>query len=403
MDGAGRDWSRLTTLLLNAEPRRQSFPTGVARLHELAELVRESVVPTADDQRRYVALEHVDSGDIAITRNGVAGTARSSKFSFRRGDVLYGKLRPYLDKAVLAEWEGLASTEFLVLRATAQTDPTFLAFTMHSPAVLRHAVATTAGVNHPRTSWEALSAAEVYAPPLDEQRRIAWILSAIQRTRAASELEWSRSVTVRDVLLRDLLTPTAAWQTYELPEVIDFQEGPGIMARDFRSEGVPLVRLAGLTKASDLLRGCNHLDPDMVDRRWSHFRLQLGDTLLSSSATLGRVSSVGPDAVGAIAYTGIIRMRPQNDTISPSFIPFMLRGPEFQEQAKSAGIGSVMRHFGPSHLRRMEISVPPLAVQGGAISTVSAADALVEAIAKRSQALDRVFEATLKSLLSDRL
>src|SRR4051794_32297619 len=92
------------------------------------------------------------------------------------------------------------------------------------------------------------------------------------------------------------------------PEVIDFQEGPGILAKDFRDTGVPLVRLAGLT-GGDLLEGCNYLEPDMVSRTWAHFRLQEGDTLLSTSASLGRVARVSTRGVGAIPYTGIIRLR----------------------------------------------------------------------------------------------
>jgi type I restriction enzyme, S subunit len=148
------------------------------------------------------------------------------------------------------------------------------------------------------------------------------------------------------------------WPERPFTEAIDFQEGPGIMARDFRESGVPLIRLAGLTGKS-LLEGCNYLDPEKVAKKWAHFGLRRGDTLLSSSASLGRIARVGQEAEGAVAYTGLIRMRPQAETILPDYIQYVLRGPHFQRQIEAMGAGSVMRHFGPMHLKTMTLQLPP--------------------------------------------
>ena len=141
------------------------------------------------------------------------------------------------------------------------------------------------------------------------------------------------------------------WQEKAFEDVIDFREGPGILARDFREYGVPLVRLAGLNRGSSLLEGCDYLDSEAVSSRWSHFQLELGDILLSASASLGRIAVVGKEGVGAVPYTGIIRMRPRDDTIFAPFIRYLLEGPDFQQQAEMVGVGSVIRHFGPMHLR----------------------------------------------------
>jgi type I restriction enzyme S subunit len=157
------------------------------------------------------------------------------------------------------------------------------------------------------------------------------------------------------------------------PDVIDFQEGPGIMARDFRDAGVPLIRLAGLSGGS-LLTGCNHLDPEMVDRKWSHFRLEEGDTLISTSASLGRVARVTGQVRGAIAYTGLIRMRPRDERLRSDFIQYLVADTHFQRQVEAMGAGSVMRHFGPSHLRRMTLLVPPPSEQEAIASILGSLD-----------------------------
>jgi type I restriction enzyme S subunit len=139
-----------------------------------------------------------------------------------------------------------------------------------------------------------------------------------------------------------------------------------------------------------ILTGCNYLDPAAVDRRWAHFRLHRGDTLLSASAALGRVAIVDEDGAGAIPYTGIIRMRPRGSQLCSEFIRYLLEGPEFQHQAEAVGIGSVMRHFGPRHLRLMSVIVPPVQTQLKIVAILSAYDKLIENNNRRIKSLEEM-------------
>ena len=168
------------------------------------------------------------------------------------------------------------------------------------------------------------------------------------------------------------------WEKAPFTEVIDFQEGPGILAKDFRKSGVPLVRLAGLEVGASVLNGCDYLDPEMVAKKWAHFALAEGDILLSTSASLGRVVSVSAEGVGAIAYTGIMRMRPRDQRVFAPFIRYLLASPEFQQQAVAAGAGSVLKHFGPMHLQHMHVHVPLLAEQRKIDAVLSAVDAKID-------------------------
>jgi type I restriction enzyme S subunit len=94
--------------------------------------------------------------------------------------VLYGKLRPYLDKAVVAETEGICSTDILVLEPI-EVSSWFLCGVLHSNAFLDHAKQTTHGVNHPRTSWSGIEAFEILSLGLLERRKISAVLLKIQR------------------------------------------------------------------------------------------------------------------------------------------------------------------------------------------------------------------------------
>ena len=159
----------------------------VVRLGEVVRHVTDSINPGEVPHVKYIGLEHVTPGSIRLQRHGHASEVRSSKTMFRVGDVLVGKLRPYLDKAALAEWDGVCSTDILVLRAGHRIASEFLAYLAHTPLFLSYAVSTMTGVNHPRTSWKALSTMVIPLPPRDEQCEIARILRAVDRRIEAEE------------------------------------------------------------------------------------------------------------------------------------------------------------------------------------------------------------------------
>jgi len=148
-----------------------------------------------------------------------------------------------------------------------------------------------------------------------------------------------------------------------LSEVAFFQEGPGILAKDFRDHGVPLIRLKGVEGDFVTLDGCNYLCPEKVAAKWSHFQLNRGDLIISTSASFGRVSEVTEDAEGAIPYTGLIRFRPSSPQLDRSYLRAFLNSAAFMQQVEAMASGSVIRHFGPTHLKQMALFLPPLEEQ----------------------------------------
>ena len=167
-------------------------------------LRRENIKPKDALYSSYVGLEHIDSGESQLKRWGDAAEVKSAKSRFYPDDVLYGKLRSYLDKAVIAEMEGICSTDILVVTANSKTLPRFLVYLLHTHPLISHAVATSTGVNHPRTSWNSLGKFTFALPPLPEQRAIAHVLQTIQEAKAARQrelaLERERKAALMDYL-----------------------------------------------------------------------------------------------------------------------------------------------------------------------------------------------------------
>ena len=131
---------------------------------------------------------------------------KSAKNYFYPDDVLYGKLRSYLDKAVIAETEGICSTDILVFTANSKTVPRFLVYLLHTEAFVNHAVTTSTGISHPRTSWDSLGKFTFALPPLSEQRIIAEILQTIDKKIAVLEREITHLNELSPAMLDELMT-----------------------------------------------------------------------------------------------------------------------------------------------------------------------------------------------------
>ncbi|MGE0205787.1 MAG: restriction endonuclease subunit S [Hyphomicrobiaceae bacterium] len=186
-----------------------------------------------------------------------------------------------------------------------------------------------------------------------------------------------------------------------LSEVAWFQEGPGILAKDFRPSGIPLVRLAGLGGHEVSLDGCNFVSPEMGEGKWSHFRLSEGDICISTSATFGRPATVRGKAAGAIFYTGIIRFRSTSDDLDTRYLRLFLGSRAFANQAEAMASGSVIRHFGPSHLKQMRIQLPSRRVQSRIAALVDALDDKIELNRRMNETLEAMAQAIFRDWFVD--
>jgi type I restriction enzyme S subunit len=177
----------------------------IAKLGDVAEQRKETTNPR-DGDWKYVGLEHIDPGESHLKRYGFSNEVRSSKSKFYSGDILYGKLRPYLDKGVLVDLEGICSTDIIVIKTKENLNETLLAYLVHINEFREYATKTMTGVNHPRTSWRTLSQFYIPLPPLSIQQKIASILSTVDEKIEKAENKKKALEALFKTLLHDLMT-----------------------------------------------------------------------------------------------------------------------------------------------------------------------------------------------------
>ena len=114
-----------------------------------------------------------DTGKVIQKLTKKERNSASTKHLFSKGQVLYSKLRPYLNKVVLADNDGFCTSEILPLDFDACIIPEYARYYMMSPTFLRYANHCSYGVKMPRLGTQDGKKAILTIPPLNEQKRIA--------------------------------------------------------------------------------------------------------------------------------------------------------------------------------------------------------------------------------------
>jgi len=145
-------------------------------LNEAADCRAAAKVDSAslNDSDWVLDLEDIDgrAGKIMVEATFAERRSLSTKASFQRGDLLYGKLRPYLNKVVIADRPGFCTTEIIPLRPQKFVEVGYLRLFLRSPHFLRYAAAKNYGMKMPRLGTQDLESAALPLPPLAEQKRI---------------------------------------------------------------------------------------------------------------------------------------------------------------------------------------------------------------------------------------
>lgn len=144
-----------------------------------AELIRETVEPSLIKREKYIGLEHIQEGTLHLSHFGYAEDVSSIKSKFKKGDILFGKLRPYFRKVIIAPFDGICSTDIWVVRAKKRIDQKFLFYWMASENFINHSMAGAEGARMPRASWEYAGRSSCQIVDLGEQKAIASILSLL--------------------------------------------------------------------------------------------------------------------------------------------------------------------------------------------------------------------------------
>ncbi len=158
------------------------------------------------DITRFVGLENIEPGEFIIKSWGNIEDGTTFTKRFRVGDVLFGKRRAYLKKVAVATFDGICSSDILVLRAKPEKIlPGLLPFYISAEPFIEYAVTTSAGSLSPRTKWKDLAKFEISLPDLKTQEKILSVLQGIETTRLQLANQKANLKKLKQQLLNEIL------------------------------------------------------------------------------------------------------------------------------------------------------------------------------------------------------
>ena len=301
--------------------------TQVFRFDQMAVQVKDKVEPAEADVDRYVGLEHIDPESLKIRRWGETSDVESSKIIFKSGDIIFGKRRAYQRKLAVADFDGICSAHAMVLRP--KTDVVleeFLPFFMQSDIFMDRAVRISVGGLSPTINWRDLAKEEFALPLLEEQRRIAEVLQAVEASLNKIQVARDQSrLTLQSTLASSY---DLQHRTVTVGDVCSFiTSGSRGWAKYYSDSGATFFRITNMSRES--------VKPDWSDVKYvqapedgeaQRTRTHAGDVLVSVTAELGLVCLVTDDFPVCHVNQHIAILRPNPDKIRPAFMAFFLSG-----------------------------------------------------------------------------
>lgn len=328
---------------------------------------------------KYIGLEHLEK-DKGIVGFSSADKVKSTKNAFQEGQILYGRLRPYLNKHDIVSFSGVCSTDILVFEASVLVANVLVDKFFNLPFFIEYVVANSKGINLPRVSEETVLNTTFPLPPLLEQQRIverieelfAKLDEAKERLQEAADSFAVRKAAILHKAFTGELTQQwrrengVSDESWEEKKGEDFFEyvtsGSRGWAKYYSDKGSIFVRMGNLNHGTIELdfSDIQYVElPNQVEGQRS--KLQKNDILISITADVGMIGLVRED-MDAYINQHVALARPKNDLYA-EFLAWYFVSDVGLQQMQNKQRGATKIGLGLQDIRSIILKIPTLPEQ----------------------------------------
>lgn len=356
------------------------------------------------DDTWILELEDIEknSSRIIEKQNVAARPFKSTKNRFSKRDVLYGKLRPYLNKVVIADHSGVCSTEIIPLNAEPYIDNRFLFYWLKNKIFLDYVNSVSYGVNMPRLGTKEGLLAPFIVAPLAEQKVISdkldVLLAKVEQTKARLERIPELLKTFRQSVLSAAvsgkLTTVAVSPLGKLKHWAHIVSGLAFKKSQYSENGSRLLQIANVGYGNTKWDSPNYIPIDLSES-CSEYSMEIGDIVLALNRPITndtlKVARIQRNDLPATLYQRVARIRCDQKILEPRYLFLIMQSPIFLKLVKLNLKGSDQPYLNTTELASFEFSAPTPKEQIEIINRVEKLFAFADNIEQKANAaLERV-------------
>jgi type I restriction enzyme M protein len=339
----------------------------------------------------YVGLENITQNDGKMTGSVVTekpSEIRSLKNVFGPGDVLYGKLRPNLNKVWLADRKGICSTDILVIRALDRRVNTALyAYLFRSRRFNDGVLGQLKGAQLPRVGWSSFAKLDLPLPPREVQDEIAEEIEGYQKV-----IDGARAVVNS---YRPHIPISSDWPTVALGSIVSISSGgtPSKGSDSYWTGDIPWVSAKDM-KSDVLSDASTHVSEAAVAETATQIA-PIG-ALLILVRGMGLANGVPIcELARPCAFNQDVKALYPDETANATFLRLILKQlePEFRRILETAAHGTLK--INTDDLRQIKLPLPPLATQKGIVAEIAAEQRLVDSNRQLIETFEKKVQTTL--------
>jgi type I restriction enzyme S subunit len=316
----------------------------------------------------YLGMEDIQSNSMTFTGSREPKKVKSTTNYFDETTVIYGKLRPYLNKVFVPGFEGHCTTEFVPLNPNLEyLSRDWLAYWLSSSSVIEELSGNTTGSRMPRADMKRLASMEIPLPPLAEQKKIVKVLEEkLGKVKEAILLRQDAIADTKKILPAKLNEIFASdkekeWEEKTLGECVKLQGGNAFKSTDYQDEkGVPLIRIQNLKNEVVDLTKAVYLSYQIFEDS-GNFHLESGDILIAmSGATTGKLARIKEGQLPALLNQRVGRFKVNSYAIK-NFVYYFLKYK--QSHILEIAYGGAQPNISGGKIEALKISLPNLKKQ----------------------------------------
>ncbi len=323
----------------------------------------------------YVGLEQIESNTGRFVGSREPKPVKSSTFRFSREHVLYGRLRPYLNKAFAPDFEGHCSTEVFPIKPAPELSREYLLYWLLADETMERINATCTGARMPRADMNEVLDFDFPLPPITEQQRIVGILDEVLSGLAAAKANAERNLKNARALfesyLQSVFTPKrAGWIEKPLVEICELFFDSAHRTPRYREEGFPALRPRDVVNGRLNLAGALRVSKAEYEIQSKRYAPKPGDIVYSRELSYGWAALL-PDSPRVCLSQGMCVFRPKRE-LDTRYLLYVLNGSVGREQAIRAAVGAAHPHINLGDIKSFSVPVPPLSEQRWVVSRLDA-------------------------------